>query len=60
MPTLYFNTNVFPPNHLINPNSAVKYELRGRLIISFDPSASQLVEEIPVKLHLIGKSRLTL
>ncbi|XP_061170697.1 receptor-type tyrosine-protein phosphatase alpha-like [Saccostrea echinata] len=39
----------------INPNfCALKYEPRGNLIISFDPSAPNWVEEITVKLHLPG------
>jgi len=33
--------------------------LKIEFIISFNPSDTQLVEEIPVKLHLTGKSRLT-
>jgi hypothetical protein len=50
----------FPP-YVMNDESiiALKYESRDHLIISFDPSVTQLVEEIPVKLHLTGKSRLT-
>ena len=48
------------PPYVMNDESisALTYESRDYLIISFDPSVTQLVEEIPVKLHLTGKSRL--
>ena len=49
----------FPPVDLLQIFNTLKYEPRGNVIISFDPSAPNRVEEITVKLHLTGKSRLT-